>query len=403
MIVTRVFLLGALVLASGAAVASFDERAAAFGMSVLPEEYAIGSKRLQVAAIAHAEDGNIEDAKASARRAIVRSPLDQGPLSTLGAIQFDNGEAEAAQKSFRAAGALGWRDLATQAYIVEQATQARDAVVLAQRIDAILRLGTPYERVANLVLTAESYDSEYAAMPSRLASSPPWLSNYIVDAGGLSGPALERRVKMLRAGRDQGMPLNCRPVGWASQKMIESGNMARAIDTWQQLGCGEISPSNLGRIAGGFEEQVRGQETTTLLQWNLEQSGDIQAAIETAPHQMGGKALHVIDNAPGEKLAAMRAIRLGSGRHILQWQDHSPAQGSDYAVEVDCVHSGRKLSQRSMFEADSGSETGKRELTFEVDGEACDGQRIRIFSIGSGQRADFWLDAFIVRTARRTR
>ena len=401
--IKRVILFGALVLASCAAVASFDERAAAFGISALPEGYAIGSKRLQVAALAHAEAGEIEQGKAAARRAITRSPLDQGPLSTLGAIQFENGEAEAAQKSFRAAGALGWRDLATQAYIVEQATQAGDAVVLAQRIDAILRLGTPYERLSDLVRTAETFDTDFSAFPSRLASSPPWIGAYITDAGGMTGPALERRVRMLREGRALGMRLNCRPIGWASQKMVESGNITSGIVLWQDLGCGEKSSTNLGPVAGGFEEPGSSSDATTLLRWNLEQSGDIQATIETAPAQLDGSALHITDTSPGEKRAARRAISLDNASYILKWEEFATTPGADYSVAVECATNGRKLTPKLIAEVRTSGNSTQRELPISPPGEDCNGQIITVSSISGGQRAEFWLDNFVLQPAAEAR
>lgn len=401
--IKRAILIGFLVLASCAAVASFDERAAAFGISVLPEEYAIGSKRLQVAAVSQAENGDIEQAKSTARRAIARSPMDQGPLSILGAIHFDNGEAEGAQQSFRAAGALGWRDLATQGYILEQAIQTRDALVLAQRIDAILRLGTPYERMSDLVRQAETFDVDFTAFPSRLASSPPWLSDYIIDAGGMTGPALERRVGMLAEGRARGMRLNCRSIGWASQKLIESGNISSSANLWQSLGCGEESATNLGPDAGGFEERRSNTEATTLLRWNLEQNGDIQASIETAPAQLDGTALHVTDNSPGEKLAARRAIVLDSAGYILQWEEFATTPGADYSVAIECATNGRRLTAKMVAEVSASASSTKRELDVSPPGEDCIGQILSISSISSGQQTEFWLDNFVLKPADEAR
>lgn len=403
MILARALTLVALLLAGGAAIASFDERAAPFGLQVIPETYSIGMKRLQASAIELAQEGEIDEAKATARRAIQRSPLEQGPLATLGAIEFDEGEAEAAQMSFLASGALGWRDLATQAYILEQATQTGDATVLAQRIDAILRLGTPYERMSSLVITAEAFDTDFTAFPTRLAASPPWLNAYIIDAGQLTGTALQSRVRILREARSLGMPLNCRPVGWASQQMIESENIASAIATWQGLGCGEVSPTNLGSLAGSFEETGQSSEATTQLRWMPTNNEEIQTSIETAPFQLNGKALHILDVAPGRKLAVQRAINLAEGSYTLQWRDFATTPGAEYSILVDCVTNGRRLSSATAFKPKTNSDPSLRQVNVTVPATDCPGQRIRVFSSSSGQRSDFWLDDFAISAVSQNR
>src|SRR3546814_21053181 len=79
-----------------------------------------------------------------------------------------------AYAAFAVAGTLGWRDVPTQLYWLAQAQAVGDVDVLAQRLDALLRLNIRHDVVANSLHVLGQTPLGQQALAMLLTKDPPW-------------------------------------------------------------------------------------------------------------------------------------------------------------------------------------------------------------------------------------
>ena len=106
---------------------------------------------------AGAED--FERARDLADRAIVASPLDQPAVRTSAEIELLAGDDQAAQRKFRLAGLLGWRDMLSQARIMMLDAAQGDLDATLDRLNAFQRrsgVAAETQQVAVLMLAEEA-------------------------------------------------------------------------------------------------------------------------------------------------------------------------------------------------------------------------------------------------------
>src|SRR3546814_14941647 len=90
-----------------------------------------------------------------------------------------------AYAAFAVAGTLGWRDVPTQLYWLAQAQAVGDVDVLAQRLDALLRLNIRHDVVANSLHVLGQTPLGQQALAMLLTKDPPWEWRFVAEIGAL--------------------------------------------------------------------------------------------------------------------------------------------------------------------------------------------------------------------------
>lgn len=181
------------------------------------------SNALEVVAEANLQGSSDTDAGV-AEKLVARAPVEPFSTALLGASRYDMDDAAGADRAFRVAGQLGWRNPLTQSYWLEKALVVGDTKVAAQRLDALLRQRPGLLQLPELLASFESDAAGQNALADRLATRPPWLTWY---AGSVDpapdAAALARRVPSLMLLADRGIVLGCPVIAPAVAELAAAG------------------------------------------------------------------------------------------------------------------------------------------------------------------------------------
>lgn len=353
----------------------------------------MGPQRLRNAAVVALDAEKLNVAARFARAAVVRDPINPASLSLLGATQLRSGDFQGAQRSYLAAGFFGWRDPATQAYIIAQAEAGRDTRVMAERTDALLRTGQPYALMASTLRKIEQMPGGPAALATRLSLTPDWSDAYITQANLESDTGLERRLAILKDARIAGFVVDCEKVDDAATALLAADRPKIAYAYWTQLGCGDGGPFNLNARAGSFAEISNVPiERPTSFGWSFGYSALVQARIDVSSGSSASRAVYISGGGPTTVIAIRRALLLPPGRYRLKWRARNipgePLLGM--SVEIICYNNGLPLIQRSG----SAEVDGSSFAILVVPNSRCAAQQLRfVAQPTSGMRHGIWIDA----------
>lgn len=126
--------------------------------------------------------GKVE-ALTAAQGAVAADPIDPHSAALLGGSSLLSGQPQQADRAFRVAAQLGWRDPLTQLYFMNQALRSGNADLAALRLDALLRQN-PLLPVRDMVLSQfEASSQGRNALSRRVALRPP-VDQRIYGQGG---------------------------------------------------------------------------------------------------------------------------------------------------------------------------------------------------------------------------
>lgn len=359
-----------------AALVSAADRLAAVGVELSPVLPLDGPFRLENAARKALAAGDIELAKALAKRAILAGPVEASTSSLLGIVALQSGDVTLTQSAFRVGGQLGWRDTPVQAWIATQAQAVGDPRVMAERIDAALRIGTPYDSMSPALNALEGMPGGADALAVRLGHSPSWREQYLGSLNLLADADIERRARIEKLARLKGLPLDCNSIGISTFKLSQMRRARIALALWQMLECGPREPRNLTAAAGGFDESDVSNNAATPFRWVVTTDADGEAMLDVSPVS-SGQALFV--RGTGAKLVrvARRMIILSPGRYMLRWKAVDSAHRPSDAVEASLVC--------SVSYAPLGPLNGERRqkgtrftAAFDVPAKDCDAQLVLV-------------------------
>lgn len=118
--------------------------------------------------------GKPSEAGVAAERALSLSPTDAGALRALGAAKLQTGKSAQGAELLSLGARLGWRDLYTQLWLVEQALAADAYDVGVQRADAVLRQNKFFDQVLVVLPPLLSVEAGRKALADQLANRPGW-------------------------------------------------------------------------------------------------------------------------------------------------------------------------------------------------------------------------------------
>lgn len=324
------------------------------------------------AALSHApramlalSEGRFGKAEGHARRAVATAPLEPASTGLLGAALLAQEKLAPADRAFRVAGQLGWREPATQLYWMRIATQTGDWDIAAQRADAILRIDPSQTRSPQVVAPFEADPAGRRALVARMRQGPGWLDAFFRPDPSRSPESLAARAEMLTMLAQTGT-VDCAIAAPFADRLVRAGSVARAHAIWS--GACKDGSADLLRDAD-FARAASPPDVP--FDWQLVPSGALTVARD-------GDGLSVTSRAAFPRTLARQLLVLEPGAYRLDWREQPSAARSRIVPIVGCQPDrGARPEPRPFGE-------GRMIADFTVDG-SCEGQWLTLMvTAGAG-------------------
>ena len=320
------------------------------------------------AARAHAILAFVQKGPASAlgyaRRSVLSDPISIQTMSILGRSQLYSGHLQEAYRTMQVAGQLGWRDELTQIYWMDQALQAGDLKVAAQRLDALLRQSPNNENLNTFLAAVSASPEGRAAIAERLKLRPGWTINFAIGLKDLSSDQLLQRVDIMRrTGRGV---WDCPTTEYIAQQLIDSNNVDLAQAVWRQncLNSGAL-------VYDGSFDHLDTTKTASGFAWQLTSSGDVD--IQPIQTVGGSQHLGILVSAPRTLPVLSQLIVLEPGQYKLSWDMPGADQVAATALRV-ALSCQSNLAEALTGKPDPGR-AGRFSLDFAVD-QSCAARKL---------------------------
>lgn len=279
---------------------------------MVPAPFASQALRSEGAALI--EHGQAQAALARGEAAVVDAPLDPASTALLGIARFRAGDAPGADRAFRIAGQLGWREQFTQVYWMGRALEIGDWRVAAMRLDALLRQNPALLAERRLVDPIETSPAGRAALAERILAGPNWLRPYTAAPAEVPRPVLLQRALVLgEVARRKGL-LGCEAVAPLVERMVAEAAVVEAAGLWRQHcpGAGARLIYD-GQFAAASLQQDRSQ-----FAWSFIGQSDASVLLEP-DGKNGARRLVIESNASRPRQIARQMVLVPPGSYRLSW------------------------------------------------------------------------------------
>jgi hypothetical protein len=294
---------GALVLGSGLDRMSLKQPELA---PSVPALFASQSLRSQGAVLI--EQGQAQAALAKGEAAVRDAPLDPGSTALLGIARFRAGDTAGADRAFRIAGQLGWREQFTQTYWMGRALENGDWRIAALRLDALLRQRPALLAERRLLDPIESSAAGRAALAERMLAAPGWLRPYSTSLADVPRPVLLLRAQVLGEVAARKGLLGCETVAPLAERLVGEAAELEAAALWRQhcpgaatalVYDGQFAAASLQQDRTQFAWTFIGQSETNLLLETADEGAAQRLVIETTSAKPRQIARQMVLIAPG--------------------------------------------------------------------------------------------------------
>jgi hypothetical protein len=264
---------------------------------------------------------------------------------------------------------------------------------MAERTDALLRIGVPFNTLAPIVRRVEKLPGGPSALATRLSRTPTWSGDFVIEATKEPDDVLTLRITTLQIARDQGFVVDCEKVDDAVGSLLNQNRPSIAYAFWQKMGCGGSGPVNFDPIVGDFAEVARvNQSRPTHFGWSLLSGATIDAKVDSTS---AGSALYVSSTSTVPTHFAKRMILLPPGRYRMRWATRQPPGEAALGISVDviCLNNGMAVTGpvRSAEQVKSG------DVELVVPSTQCPAQQLRFVAqstVSAPQRA--WISGITI-------
>lgn len=322
-------------------------------------------------------------AMAAARLAVTTDPVDPRSTALLGTASLLSGQALPADRAFRVAARLGWRDPLTQLYLMDHALRAGQVDLAAMRLDAIFRQNPVFPARDMVLGRFDATPKGRSAVARRLALRPAWTNQFMGEGSRLALSTLRSRAAILEV--VPGKIWGCEPVEPLVRRLIETGDPLTAKRLWS-VHC----PIASRGISDPHFQELRAVRQRSPFDWNLAGGGDI-AIAPAAPPSTG-----VIARVTGasSRLIAWQLLTLPPGTHSLGWIAHGAAQRrvQPLKVSVSCT-----LGERGGVLSPQAVTAGHFKAQFRIE-DHCTSQYLEVWLAPTS--TDVRLETIYVATPR---
>ena len=303
------------------------------------------------------KQGRTDEAIATSRVAIKRTPLAVVAVRTLARAEDKLHGTAAGERAWQAASLLGWRDKQVQVWAAFRALGNRQPDIFAMRADALLRTGDPDELMTRFIRQAVVEPRIRQAFIARLATNPPWRSRFFHAEVPPSGRALQGVVAVLNdLGQTQDRPTR-QELRDAILGLIKERRFAQAVALDRRYVRRSPDPESL-IDDGGFElRQSDYQLRATPFDWSIDRRA---AEIE----QVEGQRYAVIFAASESPDPALRRVlALPTGSYQLEYIISGPPDAArTVRLAAGCAATGATVGKSSDLPLPA---KGRHERAFE--------------------------------------
>lgn len=263
-------------------------------------------------------------ASIAAEHAIRLSPINASSIRTVGLLRLEEGDTHAGNRLMEAAAGLGWRDLLTQFWAIDAAEQTGEPIKATQRAEALFRQGF-FLPALQLLVQAPDFDPISRLLAGMLAQRPPWRSDLLHSAGGLSAPGLSRFEQVVSRLSRTPARVTSTEMKPLLQAFSRHGRTAEAQHLWLQL-----NPSLLDN--GGFDALEDSQGVLSPVGWDVPSQNREGVTVSVPGSGSRNRALRIgrtdwvtivtqdVMLPPGSYSMAYEARESGPSPVILSWQ-----------------------------------------------------------------------------------
>lgn len=339
--------------------------------------------------------GDTDGAIGSAAAALRLAPAQTSAIPILAAAQAMKRRPLLAARLMDLSARAGWRDPATQWWVLQLAIAASNFNVAAQRADALLRQ-RQLELPAIGALRRIERSGSRQALAERFAENPPWKSLYLTNVAGLAPAQLSARAALLTEVQKRGVTLTEAEIAAPVNALTMASRAAEARGWWISLTNPEAR--KFGVSDGSFDRlgKREGRPPPVPFEWKLSNPIDAGAEVVARPDGSGGVAVHVAANAGAAGDLLHQVMTLNRGPYLLTFSfavddGEFPARWS-----IVCAD-GRTLGQKQVRRA--GGDWARAAYAFNVPA-GCESQHLRLGLTGRNiNRIEFWLDDVSVEPA----
>lgn len=343
--------------------------------------------------------GDFGDSRTAAARALRIAPLNAGAVRAHGMTDIALGNPARGTALMLAGGALGWRDGVHQLWLAEAAIAARNPVIAAERIDAVLRRDLFSAGLLDQLRTLLDMPGGPQALAARLGDRPGWRQGLL---NALAKDVPEKRVTILALLdllRRQGIatvPHETELLRWAAADAGDHGLVRRLF---------EASGGQGGLAQGGFDGvEMPLPEAAAPYAWSAPRVAGVRLSV---PQDAGrtGDALRVTASAMAGGELLRQGIALAPGRYRLDVlvgpRRAQPATGQ-FSWRITCKD-GRALGTLAV-PSDGQDVTGWKGLGIAFDvPQDCAAQKIALLFVPQGgNEVSVLFDNLSLRSLRRS-
>lgn len=385
---------GAVALGVLCTAAAFD-RANFIGAAVrIPYGFDLGVGSTERNAVMLLATGANKEAIATARQLVARDPLGQHSLSLLGTAQLMNGDADGAHAAYVAAGKMGWRDPATQIYLLDTAIGLEDASLAAQRLDALRRMwANSGEITERAIAFLESSEEGRQALAERLALNPKWKTDYLASIDGAPAGDLEHRLDVLAAARKAGMTVSDEQLSKLLHSLIRSGEISLAARMTQRFGASDFTATVRN---SGFEAPIN-ETAPNPFEWLLRSNANASVRIDEAPAPLEGKALRIDSSGTVRSTVAEQYLVLPPGIYEVRWRSVGGGGGKAEPIFLSIACQPSNAPLRADATVPHGNHVST--ASFSVPAADCGAQTLKLVVLpqDATERKPLWIDDMTIR------
>lgn len=321
-----------------------------------------------------------QDAEASARSALAGKPQDAEALRVLGLSAEAQGDDALARQAMTMAARLGWRDSATQLWMLRRALAGRDFESAAQHADALLRVGQQPRPIFALLRFVAAQPDGSDPVASRLADRPSWREGFFADAAALQDGQVAGFARLFPALESAGSAPTRYEVAPFVLRLLKSGQLPAARNLLRRYGFADgRSPSGL--YDGGFDrfaETMPRISESTAFEWGIVEKVRPLISVDSDAEARGRPTLRLRNGEDYRGTVIRQMLTLGPGRYRLSYRTDKPLasiQTPTARWNVDCWPGARRLNDGQR---DLGGPEGDRTITYEfsVPAQGCAAQRL---------------------------
>jgi O-antigen ligase len=289
--------------------------------------------------------GDPEASSRAAMRALALTPLDAGALRAEGAARLQLGDEEGGAALLSLGARLGWRDVYTQLWLVQQALAAAVPEVAVQRADALLREHALFDQIVVLLPPLIAEEAGRRALAEQLSFNPGWRAAFFNVAARSDQYRSDDLVRLLGELRNGPAPVRPEETALIRAVFGASGRFQEARRIW-------LASGGQGELADpGFESQEDFTAASGPYVWRANGLSGVSIQSAKGAEPLTGQALAISSSGAASGPAVAQTVVLAPGRYRVGMSvlGRDPQIARGMGVSLTCT--GAKDGSAAAFKA----------------------------------------------------